>query len=117
LDFDTFVNASFFIQGKADQFTQQSPGRRKAILSSVLGLEIWESYQIRASDKRRILEKEVDEIEGRIAEIESELSEEQQRLQRMTELDSMLQKISSAQLLRKAIATICKKLQIPKGVG
>src|SRR4030042_157231 len=45
LDFDTFVNASFFIQGKADQFTQQSAGRRKAILSNVLGLEIWESYQ------------------------------------------------------------------------
>ena len=26
MDFETFVNASFFLQGKADQFTQQRPG-------------------------------------------------------------------------------------------
>jgi exonuclease SbcC len=95
LDYDTFVNASFFIQGKADQFTQQSAGKRKSILSNVLGLEIWESYQSRAADRRRILEREVGEIEGRIAEIETELSEEEQRVQRVTELDSMLLNISA----------------------
>ena len=40
LDFDTFVNASFFLQGRADQFAQQNPSNRKKVLSSVLGLEI-----------------------------------------------------------------------------
>ena len=39
LDYDTFINASFFLQGKADQFTQQRPADRKRILSSILGLE------------------------------------------------------------------------------
>jgi exonuclease SbcC len=38
LDYDTFVNASFFLQGKADQFTQQNPSRRKEVLSNILGL-------------------------------------------------------------------------------
>ena len=38
LDYETFVNASFFLQGKADQFTQQKPTDRKRILSSILGL-------------------------------------------------------------------------------
>jgi DNA repair protein SbcC/Rad50 len=42
MDYETFVNASFFLQGKADQFTQQRPGDRKRILSSILGLEVWE---------------------------------------------------------------------------
>ncbi len=105
LDFDTFVNASFFIQGKADQFTQQSAGRRKAILSSVLGLEIWESYQTRAADQRRLLEKEVDELEGRIAEIETELSEETKRIRRVTDLDSTLQKISAVRASQESNLT------------
>ena len=39
LDYETFVNASFFLQGKADQVTQQRPTDRKAILASILGLE------------------------------------------------------------------------------
>ena len=29
LDYETFVNASFFLQGKADQFTQQRPHHQK----------------------------------------------------------------------------------------
>ena len=46
LDYETFVNASFFLQGKADQFTQQKPGDRKRILGSILGLEVWETYKL-----------------------------------------------------------------------
>jgi len=30
LDYDTFINASFFLQGKADQFTKQRPGSANA---------------------------------------------------------------------------------------
>ena len=37
LDYETFINASFFLQGKADQFAQQRPSERKRILSSILG--------------------------------------------------------------------------------
>ena len=33
MDYETFINASFFLQGKADQFAQQRPGDRKRILS------------------------------------------------------------------------------------
>ncbi|HLF74647.1 MAG TPA: SMC family ATPase, partial [Anaerolineales bacterium] len=54
LDYDTFVNASFFLQGKADQFTQQNAARRKEVLSNILGLEIWENYKIRTAEKRKL---------------------------------------------------------------
>jgi exonuclease SbcC len=40
LDFETFINASFFLQGKADQFTSQSAGDRKKITLSNI-LENW----------------------------------------------------------------------------
>jgi len=34
LDYDTFINAAFFLQGKADQFAQQPSGKRKEILGN-----------------------------------------------------------------------------------
>ncbi len=96
LDYETFINASFFLQGRADQFTQKKPSERKAVLSSILGLEIWETYKERAADKRKSLEREVDEIDGRMAEIASELGEEDARRQRLQELESSLKQLTVA---------------------
>ncbi len=50
LDYETFINVSFFLQGRADQFAQQPPTRRKEILGAILGLEAWEAYRERAAD-------------------------------------------------------------------
>jgi exonuclease SbcC len=83
MDYETFVNASFFLQGKADQFTQQRPGDRKRILSSILGLEIWESYRKHAGELRRSLEAEVTGLDGRLQEIAAELAEEKTRVDRL----------------------------------
>ena len=66
LDYDTFVNAAFFLQGKADQFTQQTASKRKEVLGSILGLEAWETYRVRTAERRRGLEDEVRTIDGRI---------------------------------------------------
>lgn len=96
LDYETFINASFFLQGRADQFTQKKSSERKAVLSSILGLEIWESYKERTADKRKILERDVDEIDGRMAEIDSELGEEEERTRRLGELEKTLTQLSAA---------------------
>ncbi len=53
MDFDTFTNASFFLQGKADLFAQQRPADRKRILSSILGLDIWDQYRDRSAEWRK----------------------------------------------------------------
>ncbi|GMV35463.1 MAG: SMC family ATPase [Chloroflexi bacterium CFX1] len=96
LDYETFTNASFFLQGKADQFTQKKAGERKAVLGSILGLEIWETYKERTADKRKLLERETDEIDGRMAEIDSELGEEGERKRRLGELEGALKRLTTA---------------------
>ena len=96
LDYETFINASFFLQGKADQFTQKKASDRKAVLSSVLGLEIWDTYKNRTAERRRVLEAEVTEIDGRVAEIDAELSEEDERTRRLGELEGSLKQLSAA---------------------
>ena len=45
LDYETFINAAFFLQGKADQFAQQTASKRKEVLSYILGMEAWEGYK------------------------------------------------------------------------
>ncbi|MFH1183732.1 MAG: SMC family ATPase [Chloroflexota bacterium] len=90
LDYDTFVNASFFLQGKADLFAQQTPARRKDVLSNILGMEIWEAYKARAADMRRRREAELASVVGRLGEIGAELSEEAQRTQFLAQLQTQL---------------------------
>ncbi len=94
LDYETFINAAFFLQGKADQFTQQRPGDRKRILSSILGLEIWEMYRARAGEQRRDVQAEMDTLDGRLKEIESELAEEEERKAHLASLKGQLESLS-----------------------
>jgi exonuclease SbcC len=96
LDYETFVNASFFLQGKADQFTQQRPADRKRILSSILGLETWEQYRSAASERRRSLDNEIKSLDGRLQEIHLELGEEDVRKANLKQLTSQLETLSNS---------------------
>jgi exonuclease SbcC len=96
LDYETFVNASFFLQGKADQFTQENSADRKRILGNVLGLEIWEQYRIKAADRRKALEDQITVLHGRLQEIANELGEEDQRKARLKEVQAQLGSLSKA---------------------
>jgi len=115
LDYETFVNASFFLQGKADQFTQQRPTDRKAILASILGLEQWETYRERTSELRKVLEREVDKIDGRLVEINTELGEEAARKAHLKELEVELTRLQETRKSQEALkATIDQALSALK---
>ena len=90
LDYETFTNASFFLQGKADQFAQQKSSERKKILSSILGLEVWEVYREQAAENRKKLENELTSLNGMVDEIESELKEEDTRKDKLKSLQEAL---------------------------
>ncbi|MGD2026478.1 MAG: SMC family ATPase [Anaerolineales bacterium] len=86
LDYETFVNASFFLQGKADQFTQQRPADRKRILGTILGLEVWEEYRKAAFERRKAVEQDITALDGRMQEVNAELAEEEERIARLKEI-------------------------------
>ncbi len=102
LDYETFVNASFFLQGKADLFTQQTAAKRKDLLGAILGLEVWETYRERTAQRRKAIDGEVSEIEGRLAEIEVELAEEDQRKARLRELEANLKSLTALRTAQEA---------------
>ena len=108
MDYNTFTNASFFLQGKADQFTQLPPGERKEVLSNILGLEIWEEYLEKAREIRKTLEIEQKSIELTISNILSELANEVQWQTKLSEEENQLEnkkklKLSQNILLNQAI--------------
>ncbi|GAP13881.1 ATPase [Longilinea arvoryzae] len=100
MDYETFTNASFFLQGRADQFAQQRPGDRKRILASILGLEVWDSYRDAAAERRKRQESELAIIDAQLEEINTELSEEDQRRKNLRQFEEQL---AQAGQLRKSM--------------
>ncbi|MDD2695436.1 MAG: SMC family ATPase, partial [Anaerolineales bacterium] len=96
--------------GKADQFTQQRPGDRKRILSSILGLEVWETYRQRAAERRKEVEDEISAIDGRIQEIDAELAEEAARQQRLKELEEALAGLSGQRQAQEGVVESIRQI-------
>ena len=111
LDYDTFINASFFLQGKADQFATQRPADRKRILGSILGLDIWEKYREKAALERKEQESEVRAVDARLNEIMQELSEEKIRKQRLKELEDQLAVMSKNRIQQEKALQEVRKLE------
>jgi exonuclease SbcC len=85
LDYELFVHSAFLQQGKADAFTNQTPARRKDILTEILGLDRWALYEEAAKEHLRKIEQEIEHLTISIADMESEIAEEP-GLQRELEL-------------------------------
>ena len=111
LDYETFVNVSFFLQGRADQFAQQPPTRRKEILGAILGLETWDVYRERAAERRKVVERELDSVDGRVAEIDAELAEEEPRQAHLAELESQLKGLAASRKLQESALANVKQVR------
>lgn len=110
MDYETFVNASFFLQGKADSFAQQRPSDRKKILSSILGLEVWENYRNNAVERRKRVEADMATVDGTLDEINKELGEEEQRKARLKELEDSLEQYASLRQTKEAALETLRRL-------
>lgn len=67
-DHETFRNSVFVAQGHADEFTRKAPSERKKVLRSVLGLERYEDYSVRARNLGREREAELRTLRIRLDE-------------------------------------------------
>ncbi len=45
MDYDTFINSAFLLQGRADEFTNKPPGQRKEVLAKIIGLERYDRLE------------------------------------------------------------------------
>ena len=57
LDYDTFINSAFLLQGRSDEFTKKKPTERKQILARILNLSRYDRLADLARDRMRQAEE------------------------------------------------------------
>jgi len=75
MNYETFVNSVFVLQGRADEFTTRRPGERKRILGEILGLSIFDELEAQAKTHRGDLDQSVQTLQQRIEELHKEVAE------------------------------------------
>lgn len=130
MDYDTFVNSAFLIQGRSDEFTNKTPGDRKEVLGRILGLsqydDLLEVSRAKAQENREYLNR----VEGNLQLLESqidaignpdmELDEVAQELKSIShQLTLKRREKEEAQLILKSLEeksqrVLALQIQIPK---
>ena len=67
MDYATFVNSAFLVQGRADEFTTKRPAERQRVLSRVLDLERYDRLQERAKEKGRERASAMQGLQGQVS--------------------------------------------------
>jgi len=75
LDYDTFINSAFLLQGRSDEFTQKSPSKRKEILVSILSLSRYEHLEDRARDRWREAKNRQQHLEADVERLQEALAD------------------------------------------
>jgi DNA repair protein SbcC/Rad50 len=102
MEYETFTNSAFLLQGRADSFTVKTPGERKQILADILGLNRYDAYEERAKQEAQARKDAAARIQGEIEAIDRELGlrdEHEARLRAAREAAAQ-----AAQALRSAEA-------------
>ena len=76
MDYETFTNSAFLVQGHADEFTVKPPAERKQILADILGLSLYDQLEVMAREQAKIHEQQRKALEGEIKTIDAELANE-----------------------------------------
>lgn len=111
MDYETFINASFFLQGKADQFAQQRPADRKKTLAKILELDIWEQYRLQVAEKRKKLEMDLGLLDARLEDIENSLSRETELVGELGQLKTRLSQSQDMVETQEKLVEGLKKFQ------
>jgi exonuclease SbcC len=74
MEYETFINSAFLLQGRADEFTAHPPADRKRILGEILDLSHYDWLEERAKQRGRETELRLRELGSSLAEMQRELS-------------------------------------------
>ncbi len=74
MDYDTFVNSAFIVQGRADEFTQKNARQRKEVLGRILGLGRYDQLQGMARVRYQEHQRQSEILQTRLGELDAELA-------------------------------------------
>ncbi|EFO79053.1 SMC domain-containing protein [Oscillochloris trichoides DG-6] len=69
MSYQTFINASFLLQGRADEFTARTPAERKQVLAEILDLGEYQALELKARERARELDGQLRGLRGKIEQL------------------------------------------------
>lgn len=88
LDDETFTASSMILQGQANAFTGATAGKRKEILSQILGLNVYEQLQERARQKAALLNIEIEKAKDKLLMLDERLAARPEKEEELRILES-----------------------------
>jgi len=88
LTYETFINSSLLLQGKADLFTVKPPRERKGVLAEILELGQYEKLAARGREHERAARDEEERHRERLVDINREL-------ERLPEIEARLREVEA----------------------
>lgn len=76
LDYDTFINSAFLLQGRSDEFTKKRPSERKEVLGKILNLSRYDALAERAAERDREARRRLEQADVEIARLQDVLAPE-----------------------------------------
>ncbi len=102
LDYETFVNSAFLLQGRADSFTVKTPTERKQILADILGLSRYDAYEERAKALAQSRKERTIGIDAELKTIDAELARREEFETSLAQARMVLEAATLAQQLAQA---------------
>lgn len=93
LDYDTFRNSAFLMQGRADEFTIKPPNERKKVLAEILGLSAYDGYETKAKGERGRWQAEARRLDVLLEQYAQQLAHEPAYRRERDELQTELAQI------------------------
>ena len=118
MDYETFINSAYLVQGRADLFTLKSAAERKQVLADILGLSYYAELEERAKERAKEraqrhqwltteaqrLEQEVGKkatVKGRVDELRKSLETKRQQAQEQAKALEALRQRHAALAVRQ----------------
>ncbi|PAP77449.1 AAA family ATPase [Rubrivirga marina] len=73
IDYETFINSTFLLQGRSDEFTKKKPGERKEILGKILALGRYEAMASKAGQRWSRLRERATALEAEVGRLDAAL--------------------------------------------
>jgi exonuclease SbcC len=109
MDYDTFVNSAFLMQGRADLFTMSTASQRKEVLAKVLGLGLYDRLEELARERAR-------EMQARLAVTKVTMDRLEEQVARRAELsDRMYQTEAELASSQQTVAALEGRLDLLRG--
>ena len=113
MDYDTFINSAFILQGRADEFTTKTPALRKQTLAEILNLSDYDRYEELARQQLRDHDRSLRDIDASIERIDVRLAELPARRDEVDRLGSDLLAIAEqVEIARGQVTAVQQRLKL-----